>query len=95
MLGWEMAPDQLGDGRPGLNSLVKNLYFTGHWTQPGCGITPVIVSAMQVAKMITQGNAPFTRHETELSPTLPVAPVTKFIGSIPFSNEIRPLGSKS
>src|SRR2546425_1956379 len=53
MLGWEMSPDQLGEQRPALNGLVKNLYFTGHWTQPGGGITPVIVSAMQVAKKIT------------------------------------------
>ncbi len=52
MLGWEMSPDQLGEQRPALNGLVKNLYFTGHWTQPGGGITPVIVSAMQVAKRI-------------------------------------------
>jgi len=52
MLGWEMSPDQLGDHRPALNGLVKNLYFTGHWTQPGGGITPVIVSAMQVARKI-------------------------------------------
>ena len=52
MLGWEMSPDQLGEHRPALNGLVKNLYFTGHWTQPGGGITPVIVSAMQVAKRI-------------------------------------------
>jgi len=35
--------------------LVKNLYFTGHWTQPGGGITPVIVSEMQVAGRITKG----------------------------------------
>jgi prolycopene isomerase len=54
MLGWEMSPNQLGEKRPALNGLVKNLYFTGHWTQPGGGITPVIVSAMQVAKKITQ-----------------------------------------
>jgi phytoene dehydrogenase-like protein len=47
-----MSPDQLGEHRPALNGLVKNLYFTGHWTQPGGGITPVIVSAMQVAKRI-------------------------------------------
>lgn len=53
MLGWEMSPNQLGEKRPALNGLVKNLYFTGHWTQPGGGITPVIVSAMQVAKKIT------------------------------------------
>ena len=53
MLGWEMSPDQLGDQRPAVNGLVKNLYFVGHWTQPGGGITPVIVSAMRVAKAIT------------------------------------------
>lgn len=53
MLGWEMSPDQLGDRRPAVNGLVKNLYFVGHWTQPGGGITPVIVSAMRVAKAIT------------------------------------------
>jgi prolycopene isomerase len=53
MLGWEMSPAQLGDDRPGLTGPVKNLYFVGHWTQPGGGITPVIVSAMRVAKIIT------------------------------------------
>jgi prolycopene isomerase len=52
MLGWEMSPDQLGEHRPPLNGMLKNLYFVGHWTQPGGGITPVIVSAMQVAKKI-------------------------------------------
>ena len=56
MLGWEMSPDQLGERRPGIVGPLKNLYFTGHWTQPGGGITPVIVSAMQVAKMITEGS---------------------------------------
>jgi hypothetical protein len=68
MLGWEMSPDQLGERRPALNGLVKNLYFTGHWTQPGGGITPVIVSAMQVANRITKGKTtdptfPVTDHE--------------------------------
>jgi prolycopene isomerase len=58
MLGWEMSPDQLGDHRPSVNGLLTNLYFTGHWTQPGGGITPVIVSAMKVARMITQSTAP-------------------------------------
>lgn len=58
MLGWEMSPDQLGDNRPALNGMLKNLYFVGHWTQPGGGITPVIVSAMQVAGKITGSSAP-------------------------------------
>jgi phytoene dehydrogenase-like protein len=54
MLGWEMSPDQLGEGRPSVEGPVRNLYFVGHWTRPGGGITPVIVSAMQVAKTITK-----------------------------------------
>lgn len=53
MLGWEVSPDQLGDNRPDIIGPLKNLYFTGHWVQPGGGITPVIVSAMQVAEKIT------------------------------------------
>lgn len=53
MLGWEMSPDQLGDGRPAVEGPVANLYFTGHWTRPGGGITPVIISAMDVAAAIT------------------------------------------
>jgi phytoene dehydrogenase-like protein len=53
MLGWELAPDQLGDDRPDVISPVKNLYLVGHWTQPGGGITPVMVSAMRVAQLIT------------------------------------------
>lgn len=53
MLGWEMSPDQLGDDRPGFRGPVEGLYLTGHWIQPGGGITPVIVSAMQVAEAIT------------------------------------------
>jgi hypothetical protein len=34
---------------------VDNVYLTGHWTQPGGGITPVIVSAQRVAKAILTG----------------------------------------
>jgi phytoene dehydrogenase-like protein len=53
MLGWEMSPEQLGDRRPSIQGPVRNLYLTGHWTKPGGGITPVIVSAMDVAQAIT------------------------------------------
>ncbi len=55
MLGWEMSPDQLGDHRPSIRGPVDNLYLTGHWTQPGGGITPVIVSAMQTAEAVIRG----------------------------------------
>jgi prolycopene isomerase len=53
MLGWEMSPDQLGEQRPGIQGPFENLYFTGHWTRPGGGITPVMISAMQAANLIT------------------------------------------
>jgi prolycopene isomerase len=55
MLGWEMSPDQLGASRLPYYTPVRNLYLTGHWTQPGGGITPVIVSAQRVAKLILTG----------------------------------------
>ncbi|HEY4563596.1 MAG TPA: hypothetical protein VIJ36_11480, partial [Thermoanaerobaculia bacterium] len=55
MLGWEMSPDQLGDGRPALETVVPGLYCVGHWTRPGGGITPVIVSAQQVARHVLLG----------------------------------------
>ena len=58
MLGWEIAPDQLGGQRPGIQGPFKNLYFIGHWTQPGGGITPVMISAMQAAKLITGNSRP-------------------------------------
>ncbi|MCI0366583.1 MAG: hypothetical protein L0219_22190 [Phycisphaerales bacterium] len=55
MLGWEMSPEQLGAGRLPFLTPVQNLYLTGHWTQPGGGITPVIVSAQRVARTILAG----------------------------------------
>ena len=57
MLGWEMSPDQLGEYRPGIQGPFKNLFFVGHWTQPGGGITPVMISALRAARQITQGTA--------------------------------------
>jgi phytoene dehydrogenase-like protein len=57
MLGWEMSPDQLGSGRPELESAVRNLFFAGHWTRPGGGITPVIVSAQHAAQAVARALA--------------------------------------
>lgn len=56
MLGWEMSPDQLAEGRPTPETAIRNLYCVGHWTQPGGGITPVIVSAQRVARAILEGS---------------------------------------
>jgi len=52
MLGWEMSPEQLGPARPDTTSPIPGLYLTGHWTRPGGGITPVMISAMHVAEAI-------------------------------------------
>ena len=54
MLGWEMAPDQLGEDRPDNVGPVENLYLVGHWTRPGGGITPVIMSAVHVAQTVVR-----------------------------------------
>ncbi|MDJ0835928.1 MAG: NAD(P)/FAD-dependent oxidoreductase [Acidobacteriota bacterium] len=54
MLGWVMEPGQLGANRPDIETPLDRLLFTGHWTRPGGGITPVIVSAMQAAKTIAR-----------------------------------------
>jgi phytoene desaturase len=55
MLGWEMSPGQLGSARLPTSTPIENLYLTGHWTQPGGGITPVIISAQRVAQTILKG----------------------------------------
>jgi phytoene dehydrogenase-like protein len=55
MLGWEMSPAQLGAHRPDVTGNLRSLYFVGHWTRPGGGITPVIVSAQQVAAAVVRG----------------------------------------
>ncbi len=53
MLGWEMSPAQLGAARPGRRLPgLRGFYLVGHWTRPGGGITPVIVSAQKVAEEV-------------------------------------------
>ena len=66
MLGWEMSPDQLGERRPdiaGAGGDIRNLYFVGHWTRPGGGITPVIVSAQRVAAAVVRGASALQTEE--------------------------------
>ena len=64
MLGWEMSPNQVGADRPDNEGPLRNLYCTGHWTQPGGGITPVIVSAMRVAALVRQSRPTLSATDT-------------------------------
>ena len=52
MLGWEMSPEQLGAARPGVENPLLGLTLVGHWTRPGGGITPVIVSALRAVESL-------------------------------------------
>jgi phytoene desaturase len=56
MLGWEMSPLQVGNFRPGIVGPLANFFLVGHWTQPGGGITPVMVSAMRVTELVLHGS---------------------------------------
>jgi phytoene dehydrogenase-like protein len=58
MLGWEMSPDQLGELRPAIEGALPGLILVGHWTRPGGGITPVIVSAQQAAERVLAASRP-------------------------------------
>jgi phytoene dehydrogenase-like protein len=72
MLGWEMSPDQLGSDRPDICGPLRGMYLVGQWTRPGGGITPVIVSAMRVARLIT-GGSPVHRSVAAREDRAPVA----------------------
>ena len=75
MLGWEMSPQQLGAGRLPATTPIENLYLTGHWTRPGGGVTPVIISGQKVAQAILTGKNNGLGEAEEyfyLGPTAPV-----------------------
>ncbi len=61
MLGWEMSPDQLGTCRPDQDLGVAGLVLAGHWTRPGGGITPVVISALRAAEAVLSGTRPGAR----------------------------------
>jgi phytoene dehydrogenase-like protein len=64
MLGWEMSPAQLAAARPDVSTSVPGLFLVGHWARPGGGITPVIVSAMEVARRVRAIETTPRPHDT-------------------------------
>lgn len=49
--GWGQTPDQAGASRLGRRTPVGGLYPAGHWTQPGGGVFPSLVSGIQTAQL--------------------------------------------
>ena len=76
MLGWELSPDQTTTARPDVTCPIRNVYFVGHWTRPGGGITPVMVSARRVADMVLEGS-----EGRQRSPISLLQPINSMVAS--------------
>ena len=50
--GWAVTVDQTWSNRLSHTTPFKNLFLTGHWTNPGPGICAVVSSGWRVANMI-------------------------------------------
>lgn len=55
MYGWELSPEQSILKRVNPKTPVKNLYLSGHWTQPGPGMTTAIISGWMGSKHVMKG----------------------------------------
>jgi phytoene dehydrogenase-like protein len=53
MYGWEPSPEQIGRRRHvEQQTPIEGLLLSGHWTQPGGNVVPVVVSGMQTAQQL-------------------------------------------
>jgi prolycopene isomerase len=52
LYGWEGTPAQSGATRLARTTPIDGLFLAGHWTQPGGGLLPVIVSGLQTAQLV-------------------------------------------
>jgi prolycopene isomerase len=50
--GWALTLEQTGPKSFPYQIPVRNLYFTGHWTYPGTGISSAAISGRNVARLI-------------------------------------------
>ncbi|MFW5443605.1 MAG: phytoene desaturase family protein [Methylococcaceae bacterium] len=50
--GWDVTPEQVGSTRAAIDSSIEGLYFTGHWSSPGGGVTGVSYSGMMAAQKV-------------------------------------------
>ncbi len=50
--GWDVTPAQVGAGRAAIDAPIEGLFFAGHWSSPGGGVTGVSYSGMMAAQKI-------------------------------------------
>jgi prolycopene isomerase len=53
-MGWACSPQQIGPKRLAHTTPVKNVFLSGHWTQPAVGVSSVTLSGLQCARMILE-----------------------------------------
>ena len=51
-IGWALSPQQVGPKRLAQQTPVKNLFLSGHWTQPAIGVMSTVISGLKAARMI-------------------------------------------
>jgi prolycopene isomerase len=52
MYGWAASPQQVGPRRLPNRTPVEGLFLAGHWTQPGHGIWTVVLSGINLARLV-------------------------------------------
>jgi prolycopene isomerase len=53
-MGWACSPRQIGPKRLAHTTPIRNLFLSGHWTQPAVGVSSVTLSGLQCARMILE-----------------------------------------
>lgn len=53
--GWEMSPKSVLNNRLANKTPIDNLYLTGHWANPGCGVLGVATSGMITGNEVIKG----------------------------------------
>jgi prolycopene isomerase len=51
-IGWALSPQQVGPKRLTQQTPIKNLFLSGHWTQPAIGVMSTVISGLKAAKII-------------------------------------------
>ena len=51
-IGWALSPQQVGPKRLAQKTPIKNLFLSGHWTQPAIGVMATVISGLKAARIV-------------------------------------------